>query len=68
MGKIHYSVEDDKLSIDFEDSNRTVFLRGQTEGKEFHIKNEDFELFPGLSDSDRKDIRAVLKNSNVVFD
>ena len=68
MGKIQYSVKDERLSIDFEDSNRTVFLSGRTEGNEFHVRTEDFEVFPGLSDSDRKNIRAALKNSTVVFD
>lgn len=68
MGKVRYSVKNDRLGIDFEDRIRPVFIKGQTEGEVFHVRTEDFETFPGLSDSDKKDIRDALKDSNVVID
>ena len=59
MSVKRYSVEDERLGIDFDDEVRPVFIKGET---------EDFETYPDLSDSDRKDIRNVLRNSNVVID
>jgi hypothetical protein len=68
MDKVSFSVKNDRLGIDFEDRIRPVFIKGQTVGELFHVKTEDFETFPGLSDSDRKDIREALSDSNVVID
>lgn len=34
----------------------------------FHIRTEDFETYPYLSDLDREDIRNFLRNTNVVID
>lgn len=68
MGKMRLFVEHDRLGIDFEDRIWPVFIKGQTDGEGFHIKTEDFETFPGLSDSDRKDIREALRESNIVID
>jgi hypothetical protein len=68
MGKVRCSVENDRLGIYFEDRIRAVFIKGQTEGGVFYVRTEDFETFPGLSDSDRRDIRDALTNSNIVID
>ena len=68
MGKVRCSVENDRLGIDFEDRIRPVFIKGQTEGEVFHVRTEDFETFPGLSTSDKKDIREALKDSKVIID
>ena len=69
MGKVRCSIENDRLGIDFEDQIRPVFIKGQTEGEMFHVRAEDFETFPGLSDSDRNDIREALKtNQSIVVD
>lgn len=68
MGKVRCSVENERSCIDFEDQIRPVFIKGQTIGETFHVKTEDFETFSGLSDSDRKDIREELRDSNVIID
>jgi hypothetical protein len=67
MGKVRCSIQNERLGIDFEDQIRPVFIKGQTEGEMFHVRAEDFETFPGLSDSDRNDIREALRESNVVI-
>ena len=68
MSVKRYSVENERLGIDFDDSVRPVFIKGETENGVFHVRTEDFETYPGLSDSDREEIRKVLRESNVVID
>ena len=62
------SVENERLGIDFDDEVRPVFIKGETRNGVFHVRTEDFETYPDLSDSDREDIRNVLRESNVVID
>ena len=62
------SVEDERLGIDFDDEVRPVFIKGETKNGVFHVRTENIETYSDLSDSDRKDIRNVLRNSNVVID
>lgn len=64
------SVKNERLGIDFNDEGRSVFIKGETINGTFHIRTEDFETYSYLSDSDRKDIRKFLRNtnSNVVID
>lgn len=68
MSVKRYSVENERLGIDFDDEVRPVFIKGESKNCVFHVKTEDFETFPALSDSDREDIRNVLRDSNVVID
>ena len=68
MSVKRYSVENERLGIDFEDEVRSVFIKGETKNGVFHVRIEDFETYPDLSDSDREEIRNVLRNSNVVID
>lgn len=68
MSVKNFFVKDERLGIDFDDEVRPVFIKGETINGMFHIKTEDFETYPYLSDSDRKDIRCSLRNSNVVID
>lgn len=63
-----YSVKNERLGIDFDDEVRSVFIKGETINGKFHIRTEDFETYPYLSDSDREDIRNFLINTNVVID
>jgi hypothetical protein len=63
-----YSVENERLGIDFDDEVRPVFIKGKTINGVFHVRIEDFETYPNLSDSDREDIRNFLRDSNVVID
>lgn len=63
-----YSVENERLGIDFDDEVRSVFIKGETKNGVFYVRTEDFETFPDLSDSDREEIRNILRNSNVVID
>lgn len=68
MGKISCSVIDERLCVEFQDGIKSVFIKGQTEGDVFHVRIEDFELFPGLTESEKRDISNALINSNVVID
>ena len=68
MSVKRYSVENERLGIDFDDEVRPVFIKGETKNGVFHVRTEDFETYPGLSNSDREEIRNILKNSNVVID
>ena len=68
MGVMRYSVENERLCIEFKDEVRPVFIKGVSKNGVFHVKTEDFETYSGLSDIDRKDIRTALINSNVVID
>lgn len=63
-----YSVENERLGIDFGDEVRPVFIKGETKNGVFHVRTEDFETYPDLSDSDREEIRNILRNSKVVID
>ena len=65
---MRYSVENERLCIEFKDEVRPVFIKGVSKNGVFHVKTEDFETYSGLSDIDRKDIRTALINSNVVID
>lgn len=62
------SVENERLGIDFDDEVRPVFIKGRTENGVFYVRTEDLETHPNLSESDKKDIREALRNSNVVID
>lgn len=62
------SVKNERLGIDFNDEGRSVFIKGETINDMFHIRTEDFETYPYLSDLDREDIRNFLRNTNVVID
>lgn len=64
----NFSVKNERLGIDFDDEVRSVFIKGETINGKFHIRTEDFETYPYLSDSDREDIRNFLINTNVVID
>ena len=68
MSVKRYSVENERLGIDFGDEVRPVFIKGETENGVFHVRTEDFETYPDLSDSDREEIRNTLRNSNIVID
>lgn len=68
MSVKRFSVEDERLGIDFNDGIRPVFIKGETKNGMFHIRTEDFETFPELSDKDRTDIRRALQNSNIIID
>ena len=68
MSVKRYSVENERLCIDFDNGVRPVFIKGETKNGVFHVRTEDFETYPDLSDSDREDIRNVLIDSNVVID
>ena len=68
MSVKRYSVENERLGIDFDNRVRPVFIKGETKNGVFHVRTEDFEAYPDLSDSDREDIRNVLIDSNVVID
>lgn len=68
MSVKRYSVENERLGIDFDDEFRSVFIKGETKNGVFHVRTEDFETHPDLSDSDRKKIRNILRKSNVVID
>ena len=61
------SVEDEKLVIEFDEGVRSVYIKGETTKGIFHVKAENFETYPTLSDNDRKAIRNLLRNSNVVI-
>lgn len=68
MSVKRYSVENERLGIDFDNGVRPVFIKGETKNGVFHVRTDDFETYPDLSDSDREDIRNVLIDSNVVID
>ena len=68
MSVKRYSVENERLCIDFNDEVRPVFIKGVTKNGVFHVRTEDFETYPDLSDSDREEIRIFLRNSNVIID
>ena len=68
MSVKRYSVENERLGIDFDDEVRPVFIKGETKNGVFHVRTEDFETYPNLSDSDREEIRIFLRNSNVIID
>ena len=68
MSVKRYSVENERLGIDFDDEIRPVFIKGETKNGLFYVRAEDFEKFPGLSEKDRRDIRHALQNSNVIID
>lgn len=68
MSVKRFSVENERLNIDFDGEVRPVFIKGETMNGVFHVRTEDFETYPDLSDSDREDIRNVLRDSNVVID
>ena len=68
MSVKRYSVENERLGIDFDDEGRLVFIKGETKNGVFHVRTEDFETYPDLSDSDREEIRIFLRNSNVIID
>ena len=68
MSVKRYSGENERLGIDFDEEVRLVFIKGETKNVVFHVRTEDFETYPDLSDSERKDIRNVLRHSNVVID
>jgi hypothetical protein len=69
MGVKSYSFENDRLAIEFDDSIRTVFIEGEIINGVFNIRTEKFETHPGLSYSDKKDIRKTILNDNrVVID
>lgn len=68
MSVKRYSVENERLCIDFDDEVRPVFIKGETKNGVFHVRTEDFETYPDFSDSDREEIRIVLRNSNIVID
>lgn len=68
MSVKRYSVENERLGIDFDDEVRPIFIKGETNNGVFHVRTEDIETYPNLSDSDREDIRNFLRDSNVVID
>ena len=68
MSVKRYSVENERLGIDFDNGVRPVFIKGETKNGVFHVRTDDFETYPDLSDSDREDIRNVLIDSNVAID
>jgi len=68
MSVKRYSVENERLGIDFNNEVRPVFIKGETINGVFHVRTEDFETYPDLSDSDQKEIRNFLRDSNVVID
>lgn len=68
MSVKRYSVENERLGIDFNNEVRPVFIKGETINGVFHVRIEDFETYPDLSDSDQKEIRNFLRDSNVVID
>ena len=68
MSVKRFSVENERLGIDFDDEVRPVFIKGETENGVFHVRTEDFETYPELSDSDREEIRNTLRNNNIVID
>ena len=68
MSVKRYSVENERLGIDFGDEVRPVVIKGETKNGVFHVRTEDFETYPDLSDSDREEIRNILRNSKVVID
>lgn len=68
MSVKRYSVENERLGIDFDDEVRPIFIKGETNNGVFHVRTEDVETYPNLSDSDREDIRNFLRDSNVVID
>ncbi len=47
---------------------RTQGIKGETINGMFHVRTEDFETYPDISDSDRENIRNFLKDNNVVID
>lgn len=66
---MRYSVENERLAIEFDDAVRSVFIEGETINGVFNIRTEKFETHPGLSYSDKKDIRkAILNDNRVVID
>jgi len=62
-----FSVKDESLCIDFEEENRSVFIRGKKEGGVFHINSENIETFPGLSTSDIDNIRKGIASINKII-
>ena len=68
MSVKRYSIENERLGIDFNNEVRPVFIKGETINGVFHVRTEDFETYPDLSDSDQKEIRNFLRDSNVVID
>ena len=66
---MRYSVENERLAIEFDDAVRSVFIEGETINGVFYIRTEKFVIHPALSDSDRIAIRkAILNDSRVVID
>lgn len=68
MGKVKCTVEDERLVIDFCDDARPIFMRGRYERGMFHVRTEYFETYPGLSTSDKINIRQAIMGSNIVID
>ena len=68
MSVKRYSVENERLVIEFNDEVRPVFIKGETINGVFHVRTEDFETYPDLSYSDREDIKVVLRGGTVVID
>ena len=43
MSVKRFSVENERLGIDFGDEVRPVFIKGETKNGVFHVRTEDFE-------------------------